>query len=216
MQKWCNMWARRPDLLSEEYREGFEERGWFSPCLGKWTFFSLCTWQFDFMCSSPVSLLWRTKTFELWARCWEHDENAKMCYRMALLLWSGGFRWSSRHWNGILEDLTLHFKRIMEQHCISFSITDCGFLFGLYHLIIGFCVLFPLEILLLSPLKLLCFKKNNRDVRDIFWGVGESGVCLKKGDVKKIKQRYQLCRTNDTFQSRVEELYNYMKCSILY
>lgn len=71
-----------------------------------------------------------------------------------------------------------------------------------------------------TPAKLfkimVCFKKNNRDLGDIFLGVGESGVCLKKGDVKKMKQRQRLCRTNDTFQRRVEELCNSTKCSILY
>lgn len=75
---------------------------------------------------------------------------------MALLLWSEGFRLSCRHWNGISQAFTLHFKRIIELYCISFSIAAHVFLHALYHLIIGFCVLFPFEILLLSPLKLLC------------------------------------------------------------
>lgn len=75
---------------------------------------------------------------------------------MALLLWSEGFRLSCRHWNGISQAFTLHFKRIIELYCISFSIAAHVFLRALYHLIIGFCVLFPFEILLLSPLKLLC------------------------------------------------------------
>lgn len=61
----------------------------------------------------------------------------------------------------------------------------------------------------------MSLKKNNQVLRGIFGGRWESGVCLKKGDLEKIKQRTQLCRTGDAFQKIIEELYCSTECSVL-